>query len=70
MIESDAERERKSILCPQPHMTLLSMLRGQHSDEPTTQTREGEERERRANMSMKDGLEKEWIKTRGRQSET
>lgn len=36
--------ERESILCPQPHTILLSMLRGQSSDEPTTQTREGEER--------------------------
>lgn len=41
--ESAHARERKSILCPQPHTTLLSMLRGQSSDEPTTLTREAEE---------------------------
>lgn len=43
-IVKERERERKSILCHQPHTTILSMLRGQSIDEPTTQTREGEER--------------------------
>lgn len=53
------ERERgKCIRCPQLHTTLLSMLRGQSSDEPTTQTREGEEKGWRTNMSTK-GIRRE-----------
>lgn len=48
-------------------MTLLSMLREESGDEPTTQTREAEKRGEREQMrSMKDGQkEKEWIKTWG-----
>lgn len=37
--------QRKSILCPQPHTTQLSMSTVQSSDEPTTDTREGEVKE-------------------------
>lgn len=58
-------RERGSILCCQPHATLLSMLRGQSCDKPTTPTREGVERQGGGtNRSMKEMKEKGWIKTK------
>lgn len=46
-----SSKERKSILSPQPHTTLLSALRGQSGDEPTTRTREA--REQRRGMEKK-----------------
>lgn len=64
--EKEGEREmgKESILCPQPHTTLLSMLRGQSADKPTTQTREREEGEEREERRGEGDEKQIWIHRR------